>query len=113
MFCSNCGHEISEGGHFCSSCGVPVSSIPPRPANAATYEPPIETATQLAEAETAPPAIQVPGTPKPKGSGVTGLVLVALAIEIHEDWIEATRYLNMQILEEHRKLMRYKSVDAA
>jgi putative transposase len=27
----------------------------------------------------------------------------ALAAEIHEDWIEATRYLNMTILKEHKK----------
>ena len=37
----------------------------------------------------------------------------ALAIEIHEDWIEATRYLNMDILEEHKKLMRFNHLDAA
>jgi putative transposase len=30
----------------------------------------------------------------------------ALAAEIHEDWIEATRYLNMTILKEHRKQLR-------
>lgn len=28
----------------------------------------------------------------------------AVAIEIHEDWIEATRYLNMEFLREHQKL---------
>jgi putative transposase len=27
----------------------------------------------------------------------------ALAAEIHEDWIEATRYLNMDLLEEHKR----------
>jgi putative transposase len=27
----------------------------------------------------------------------------ALAVEIHENWIEATRYLNMDVLEEHKK----------
>lgn len=27
----------------------------------------------------------------------------ALAVEIHENWIEATRYLNMDMLEEHKK----------
>ena len=31
----------------------------------------------------------------------------ALAVEIHENWIEATRYLNMDVLEEHkRELLR-------
>ena len=31
----------------------------------------------------------------------------ALAVEIHENWIEATRYLNMDLLEEHkRELLR-------
>jgi len=31
----------------------------------------------------------------------------ALAIEMHENWIEATRYLNMEYLKEHKKeLMR-------
>ena len=31
----------------------------------------------------------------------------ALAVEIHEDWMEAIRYLNMEYLEEHKKqLMR-------
>ncbi len=37
----------------------------------------------------------------------------ALAIEIHEDWIEATRYLNMDLLEEHKKLTRFDQLDAA
>ncbi|OPZ61430.1 MAG: Transposase, Mutator family [Firmicutes bacterium ADurb.Bin506] len=27
----------------------------------------------------------------------------ALAVEVHEEWIEATRYLNMTILKEHKK----------
>ena len=27
----------------------------------------------------------------------------ALAVEIHENWIEATRYLNMDVLEERKK----------
>ena len=31
----------------------------------------------------------------------------ALAVEMHENWIEATRYLNMEYLKEHKKeLMR-------
>lgn len=29
----------------------------------------------------------------------------ALAVETHENWIEATRYLNMELLAEHKKLM--------
>jgi transposase-like protein len=27
----------------------------------------------------------------------------ALAVEMHENWIEATRYPNMQLLREHKK----------
>ena len=27
----------------------------------------------------------------------------ALMVEIHEDWIEATRYLNLELWEEHKK----------
>ena len=27
----------------------------------------------------------------------------ALAVEMHENWIEAIRYLNMEYLEEHKK----------
>jgi hypothetical protein len=27
----------------------------------------------------------------------------ALAVEIHEGWLEATRYLNMEHLKEHKK----------
>jgi len=27
----------------------------------------------------------------------------ALTVEIHEKWIEATRYINMDLLKEHRK----------
>lgn len=34
----------------------------------------------------------------------------ALAVEIHEDWIEQHRYLNMELLREHKKL---KLVQAA
>ena len=37
----------------------------------------------------------------------------ALAAEIHEDWIEATRYLNMDELREHRKAKTRNLVDAA
>ncbi len=29
----------------------------------------------------------------------------ALAVEMHENWIEATRYLNMDLLREHKKLL--------
>jgi putative transposase len=29
----------------------------------------------------------------------------ALAVEVHENWIEATRYLNMELLAEHKKLL--------
>lgn len=29
----------------------------------------------------------------------------ALAVEIHEDWLEATRYLNMEHLRERKKEM--------
>ena len=38
----------------------------------------------------------------------------ALAVEIHEDWIEATRYLNTELLEEHkREQMRRRAQPAA
>jgi putative transposase len=37
----------------------------------------------------------------------------ALAIEIHEDWIEATRYLNMDLLEERKKLVKFNGLEAA
>ncbi len=30
----------------------------------------------------------------------------AMAVEIHEDWIEAHRYLNMEMLREHRKQLQ-------
>lgn len=29
----------------------------------------------------------------------------ALAVEMHENWIEATRYLNMDLLQEHKKIL--------
>jgi transposase-like protein len=29
----------------------------------------------------------------------------ALAVETHEDWMEANRYINMDDLKEHKKLM--------
>ena len=31
----------------------------------------------------------------------------ALAVEIHEDWIEAHRYLNMEMLREQRKQLQF------
>ena len=37
----------------------------------------------------------------------------ALAVEIHEDWIEATRYLNMDLLLEHKKKRLRNTPDAA
>ena len=36
----------------------------------------------------------------------------ALATETHENWIEATRYLNMELLKEHRKEMLHKQTAA-
>lgn len=36
----------------------------------------------------------------------------ALATETHENWIEATRYLNMDLLKEHRKEMLHKKTAA-
>ena len=36
----------------------------------------------------------------------------ALATETHENWIEATRYLNMDLLKEHRKEMLHKTTAA-
>src|SRR5215831_11841413 len=36
----------------------------------------------------------------------------ALAIESHENWIEATRYLNMDLLKEHRKELLHKTAVA-
>ena len=35
-----------------------------------------------------------------------------LAAEIHEDWIEATRYLNMEVLEEHKREQLRRRVHA-
>lgn len=37
----------------------------------------------------------------------------ALAAEIHEDWIEATRYLNMELLEEHKREQQRRRAQAA
>lgn len=37
----------------------------------------------------------------------------ALAVEIHEDWVEATRYLNMEVLKEQRKERWREIVPAA
>ena len=35
-------------------------------------------------------------------------------VEIHENWIEATRYLNMDLLEEHkRELLRVPALNVA
>ena len=36
----------------------------------------------------------------------------ALAVESHENWIEATRYLNMELLKEHRKETAHRAVAA-
>jgi putative transposase len=37
----------------------------------------------------------------------------SLAVEIHEDWIEATRYLNMDLLEEHKREQLRRRAQAA
>lgn len=37
----------------------------------------------------------------------------ALAVEIHENWIEAIRYLNMSMLQEHKKTVRLLQPEAA
>ena len=36
----------------------------------------------------------------------------ALATETHENWIEATRYIGMDLLKEHRKEMLHKTTAA-
>ena len=40
-------------------------------------------------------------------------LLRALAVEIHEDWVEATRYLNMEVLKEQLKEQRREMAPAA
>ncbi len=37
----------------------------------------------------------------------------ALAVEVHEDWIEATRYLDMELLGEHERQRVVRSEDVA
>ena len=37
----------------------------------------------------------------------------ALAVEIHEDWIEATRYLDMEVLKDHFKQQQREMPSAA
>jgi transposase-like protein len=37
----------------------------------------------------------------------------AMAAEIHEDWIEATRYLNMELLEERKREQLRRRAQAA
>ena len=39
----------------------------------------------------------------PNGASCLRLIR-ALAAETHEDWLEASRYLNMDLLKEHKKL---------
>jgi len=48
----------------------------------------------------------------PNGESCLRLVR-ALAVEIHETWVEATRYLNMADLEEHKKELMRKIEQAA
>jgi putative transposase len=37
----------------------------------------------------------------------------ALAVEVHEDWMEGTRYLNMELLREHKKEVLHRTDQAA
>lgn len=37
----------------------------------------------------------------------------ALAVEVHEDWMEGTRYLNMELLREHKKEVLHHAAQAA
>ncbi|MCG6963437.1 MAG: IS256 family transposase, partial [Acidobacteria bacterium] len=37
----------------------------------------------------------------------------ALTVEIHENWIEATRYINMDLLKEHKREALRKLESAA
>ena len=48
----------------------------------------------------------------PNGASCLRLIR-ALTVEIHEDWIEATRYLNMELWEEHKKTLRLDEGHAA
>ncbi len=47
----------------------------------------------------------------PNGASCPRLVR-ALAVETHEEWLEAARYLNMQVLKEHKK-EQPRALDAA
>jgi len=40
-------------------------------------------------------------------------LVLALAVETHEEWLESTRYLNMDALREHKKELRLKGGDKA
>jgi putative transposase len=48
----------------------------------------------------------------PNGASCLRLIR-ALAVEIHEHWLEATRYLDMQLLEEHKKEQRRQMREVA
>jgi putative transposase len=48
----------------------------------------------------------------PNGASCLRLIR-ALAVEIHEDWIEGTRYLNMELLREHKREQLRASPEAA
>jgi putative transposase len=48
----------------------------------------------------------------PNGASCLRLIR-ALAVEIHEDWVEATRYLNMEVLKEQLKEQRRELAPAA
>ena len=47
-------------------------------------------------------AADVGGPDLPNAASCLRLIR-ALAVEIHEDWVEATRYLNMEVLKEQLK----------
>jgi putative transposase len=48
----------------------------------------------------------------PDGASCLRLIR-ALTVEIHEDWIEATRYLNMELWEEHKRARQLEQGQAA
>jgi hypothetical protein len=49
------------------------------------------------------PAAAAPGAASTTTPPATTAPVRALAVEIHENWLEATRYLNMDHLREHKK----------
>ena len=104
MFCSNCGHKLSEGQKFCPSCGESASGaadeaktdpseVKPEPETAADnsiYKPASPSAVN-GSPYYQPSFEPTPAQPKKKKKGLKALIIILVALAVFADIRSSSR----------------------